>query len=125
MRSITLFFILSLFVATISPAQTVTDLSGTWEFEIDRNDVGKSENWQSRPLAENIVLPASMPQRLKGDDISVKTQWVGSLYDSSYFHNPYLKKYRQPGGEKPEPAGSYHERRDPVWIGIRPCMTQA
>lgn len=41
-----------------------------------------------------------MPQRLKGDDISVDTKWVGSLYDSSYFYNPYLKKYRQPGNMK-------------------------
>ena len=44
-----------------------------------------------------MQLPASMPQRLKGDDISVDTKWVGSLYDSSYFYNPYMKKYRQPG----------------------------
>ena len=86
--------------ACLCTAQNVTDLSGSWEFEIDRNDTGKSENWQNRKLADNIILPASMPQRLKGDDISVDTKWVGSLYDSSYFYNPYLKKYRQPGNMK-------------------------
>ena len=87
-------------IVALCSAQTVTNLSGNWEFEIDRNDVGKTENWQDRQLADNIQLPASMPQRLKGDDISVDTKWVGSLYDSSYFYNPYLKKYRQPGNMK-------------------------
>ena len=100
MRSIIHFFVLCLFAVSPSSAQTVIDLSGSWEFEIDRNDIGKSENWHSRPLADNITLPASMPQRLKGDDITVNTKWVGSLYDSSYFHNPYLEKYRQPGNMK-------------------------
>lgn len=85
---------------SLCTAQQITDLSGSWEFEIDRTDNGKSDNWQNRRLADNIVLPASMPQRLKGDDISVDTKWVGSLYDSSYFYNPYLKKYRQPGNMK-------------------------
>jgi hypothetical protein len=36
-----------------------------------------------------------MPQRLKGDRPSVETQWTGSLYDSSYFYNPYMEKYRR------------------------------
>lgn len=94
--------LIGLFAAftALSQAQQTTDLSGTWEFELDRHDTGKTENWQNRKLTDNIVLPASMVERLKGDDISVETKWVGSLYDSSYFYNPYLKKYRQPGNMK-------------------------
>lgn len=81
-----------------SAAQTI-DLSGQWQFRIDRYGKGESEAWYAAttPFDDTILLPASMPQRLKGDDISVDTRWVGSLYDSSYFFNPYMKRYRNPG----------------------------
>lgn len=81
-----------------SAAQTI-DLSGQWQFRIDRDGKGESEAWYAAttPFDDTILLPASMPQRLKGDDISVNTHWVGSLYDSSYFFNPYMKRYRNPG----------------------------
>ena len=94
MRLITTLFACCL--ATILQAQTI-NLAGTWQFAIDRNDQGVSEQWYKRTLDDTIELPASMPQRLKGDDISVNTRWVGSLYDSSYFFNPYMAKYRKPG----------------------------
>ena len=83
-------------LATMVQAQTI-NLAGTWQFEIDRNDKGVAEQWYNRQLDDTIDLPASMLQRLKGDDISVNTRWVGSLYDSSYFYNPYMEKYRKPG----------------------------
>ena len=83
-----------------SAAQTI-DLSGQWQFRIDRDGKGESEAWYAAttPFDDTILLPASMPQRLKGDDISVNTRWVGSLYDSSYFFNPYMKRYRNPGND--------------------------
>lgn len=79
-------------------AQTI-DLAGEWEFQIDRHSQGVKERWfdSEQAFSDCIVLPASMPQQLKGDDISVDTRWVGSIYDSSYFYNPYMAKYRQPG----------------------------
>ena len=78
-------------------AQTI-DLAGRWKFQIDRNDRGATEQWyMNHKFDDSIDLPGSMPERLKGDDISVNTQWVGSLYDSSYFFNPYMERYRQPG----------------------------
>ena len=79
--------------------QTI-DLSGTWRFQIDREDEGVRNKWFEKDLNNSIILPGSMPQRLKGDDVSVRTQWTGSLYDSSYYFNPYLEKYRQEGGVK-------------------------
>lgn len=79
--------------------QTI-DLSGTWRFQIDREDEGVRNKWFEKDLNDSITLPGSMPQRLKGDDVSVRTQWTGSLYDSSYYFNPYLEKYRQEGGVK-------------------------
>ena len=84
-------------VAVYMNAQTI-DLSGRWKFQIDRDDRGVAEQWYvNHKFDDSIDLPCSMPQRLKGDDISVNTRWVGSLYDSSYFYNPYMKQYRQPG----------------------------
>lgn len=76
-------------------AQDKIDVSGQWEFQIDRSDRGTDEKWYARQLEDHILLPGSMPQRLKGDCPSVKTQWTGSLYDSSYFYNPYMEKYRR------------------------------
>lgn len=83
-------------LAALMHAQTI-NLAGTWQFAIDRNDHGVAEQWYNRSFDDTIELPGSMPQRLKGDDISVNTRWVGSLYDSSYFYNPYMEKYRKPG----------------------------
>ena len=96
-RSIIWALLLVFFTSTVC-AQSI-DLSGTWSFQIDREGKGIADGWYKPDFAltDQIVLPASMPQRLKGDDISVETQWVGSLYDSSYFFNPYMKKYRNPG----------------------------
>lgn len=89
---------LALFLCVKGTAQTI-DLSGVWQFQIDREGKGVAEKWYQADyrMNDSISLPASMPQQLKGDDISVETQWVGSLYDSSYFYNPYMEKYRNPG----------------------------
>src|SRR5574344_1364330 len=78
-------------------AQDILSIKGDWQFQTDRQNLGINDKWYNRDLGDNILLPGSMPERLKGDDISVKTQWVGSLYDSSYFYNPYMEKYRKEG----------------------------
>lgn len=38
-----------------------------------------------------------MAENGKGDDITLHTAWTGSIYDSSFYFNPRLAKYRQPG----------------------------
>ena len=84
---ITLFF----FVYSISLfADNVVSLAGQWQLSL-----GTNNNYN-----DVIELPGSMPERQKGDDISVDTKWIGALYDSSYFHNPYMKKYRVEGNVK-------------------------
>lgn len=81
-------------------AQDAIDLAGSWQFEIDRNDVGTNERWFDRDLADHIILPGSMPEHGKGDDVGTETRWIGSLYDSSYFFNPYMEPYRRQGNIK-------------------------
>lgn len=76
-------------------------LAGNWSFRIDRQDVGIQEAWYRKPLNDdNIRLPASMPEQEKGDVPGLDTQWTGSLYDSSFYFNPAMARYRQPGNVK-------------------------
>ena len=49
----------------------VIDLSGTWQFQIDRDDVGEAEKWYNGKLGDTMLLPGSMPEMLKGDDITI------------------------------------------------------
>lgn len=91
------FLILTFFSAS---AQQYIDLSGRWKFCIDRNDKGIIEKWYNKVLSDNINLPGSMPEKLKGDMVTAKTKWTGSLYDSSYYYNPYMEKYRKEGNIK-------------------------
>jgi lysophospholipase L1-like esterase len=78
----------------------ILDISGRWQFQIDRNDEGERQGWFNRALNDFIFLPGSMPEKLKGDDVTIHTQWTGSLYDSSYFFNPAMEKYRVEGNVK-------------------------
>ena len=60
-------------------------LSGKWNFQIDREDIGVREQWFKKSLDDSINLPGSMPEKLRGDEVTARTQWTGSLYDSSYY----------------------------------------
>lgn len=95
-----LFVLCLLTVSLTLSAQKTLDLSGRWEFEIDRNDVGINQKWFNRNLPDRIALPGSMPEKLKGDNVTAKTQWTGSLYDSTYYYSPYMEKYRKEGNIK-------------------------
>ena len=83
-------------------AQQSIDLSGLWNFQIDREGVGKEEQWFNgkKSFDDTILLPGSMPERLKGDDPTLKTQWTGTLYDSSFYFNPTMEVYRRTGNIK-------------------------
>lgn len=80
-------------------AQSIS-LAGKWRFKIDAKDEGVKGKWYSTVLPESVNLPGSMAENLKGDDITLKTKWTGSIYDSSYFFHPRLEKYRKPGNLK-------------------------
>lgn len=75
-------------------------LAGDWRFQIDSLDKGVAEKWYSKVLKDHIRLPGSMAENLKGNDITLKTKWTGSIYDSSWYYNPRMAKYRQPGNIK-------------------------
>ena len=75
-------------------------LAGEWRFKMDSLDKGVSEKWYNTVLDDRIHLPGSMAENLKGNDITLKTKWTGSIYDSSWYYNPRMAKYRQPGNIK-------------------------
>ncbi|WP_225871024.1 exo-beta-1,4-galactosidase [Pedobacter frigiditerrae] len=81
-------------LSNAAQAQTIS-VQGKWRFKIDANDEGLKAKWFNIVLPETINLPGSMNENFKGEDITLKTKWTGSIYDSSYFYNPSLAKYRQ------------------------------
>jgi len=72
-------------ILTVAGQNHSFSLSGKWNFQIDREDTGVKEQWFKKSLDDSINLPGSMPEKLKGDEVTVRTQWTGRLYDSSYY----------------------------------------
>jgi hypothetical protein len=98
---LTSLLILVLALACTTPKQRNTlDLSGEWAFSADPESKGITEKWFAGALPETIHLPGSMTENGKGDDITVNTPWTGGIVDSSWFHDPGMEKYRQPGNVK-------------------------
>lgn len=88
--------LLTVFFIFIVKAQgDYIDLSGEWSFRIDRDDVGIEQEWFSKRMIDSIWLPGSMNENRKGDDVTLETQWTASIYDSTFFFNPRLEKYRK------------------------------
>jgi hypothetical protein len=78
----------------------IISLHGTWYFQTDPDDIGINEEWYLKQLEETIILPGSMAENGKGDIPTLETKWTGSIFDSSWFFNPAMEKYRQPGNIK-------------------------
>ena len=93
-------YVLVLFFITGCVQTQKIDLSGKWQFAIDENDVGETEEWYAQDLSETVQLPGSMMTNDKGFIPDLKTPWTGSIYDSSFYFNPALEKYRQAGDVK-------------------------
>lgn len=89
------FFLLFLSSFRLKDPVNVLSLAGNWRFSIDADDKGVAEKWFSRSLTETVRLPASMLENGKGNPVTLNTPWTGSLYDSSWYFNPRMEKYRQ------------------------------
>jgi hypothetical protein len=101
MRKLLIIAVLSLLSENVFFAQSRLDLNGKWDFAIDREGVGEQQKWFERQgFDEQIQLPGSMPENLKGDNVTLKTRWEGSIYDSSFYFNPFMEKYRRPDNLK-------------------------
>ncbi len=83
MTKLRLSFVMLMLSACLGSWGQTISLQGEWDF-----------GYQDNKLNEKILMPGSMTERMKGNDISIHTKWVGSIYDSSYYFNPYMAKYR-------------------------------
>ena len=76
--------------AGVATAQQTISLAGAWDFST--KDTVSFDDY--------VMLPGSMLTNGKGNVVSISTPWTGSLYDSSFYFNPYMEKYRQEGAMK-------------------------
>ena len=100
MKRLLLCLLLTTMCLTPLTAQQVVSLSGTWEFHLGDLPTEGSRAPASTGFDDIVVLPGSLLTNDKGYPVSVNTQWTGSLYDSSYYFNPYMEKYRAEGNMK-------------------------
>jgi hypothetical protein len=77
--------------------ENLINLAGEWSFKTDPRNKGIIEKWYNNRFPETILLPGSMAENGKGNDITVNTQWTGEIVDSSWFKSPDMAAYRQPG----------------------------
>ena len=82
-------FAILYFLFSSAGAQRI-DLAGSWDFAMD----------DSTQYNDYVMLPGSMLTNGKGNPVTVDTRWTGSLYDSSFYFNPYMAKYRVEGQMK-------------------------
>ena len=73
-----------------SRAQQTISLAGAWDLSLG----------DSTAYNDYVMLPGSMLTNGKGDIVTAETRWTGSLYDSSFYFNPYMEKYRKAGEMK-------------------------
>ncbi|HQU86559.1 MAG TPA: glycoside hydrolase family 2 TIM barrel-domain containing protein, partial [Pyrinomonadaceae bacterium] len=76
------------------------DLSGEWNFSLDKNDQGIAENWYEKRLNEKIKLPGVLQSQGYGNEISTETPWVLSLYDKNWFLREDYKEFAKNGKTK-------------------------
>ncbi len=72
------------------PSADRIDMKGEWMFAMG----------DTPAYSETITLPGSMLTNGKGNAVSIHTQWTGSLYDSSFYFNPAMERYRVEGQMK-------------------------
>lgn len=69
------------------------DLSGEWQFQMDPEDRGIDERWFEKNLSETIVLPGSMAENHKGNDITLQTKWTGGIKNPDWYNDPNYTPY--------------------------------
>ena len=88
------FLIVLLLSSCQSPAPPMQSLKGYWLFQTDPKDVGINQQWYRTTLSDSVHLPGSMKENLKGEIPNLKTHWTGSIYDSSFYFNKGLERFR-------------------------------
>lgn len=83
---------------TVRAGETLS-LAGQWQFAMDRDDRGITENWFTNTLPDKINLPGILQAQGHGDEISTNTPWVLTLGDAWWKLQPAALRehFSQPG----------------------------
>ncbi|MEN3323368.1 sugar-binding domain-containing protein [Mariniflexile soesokkakense] len=71
------------------------NLKGNWAYKLDPTNIGVKENWQALKFEDSIQLPSSLRDQGIGNNPTLITEWTGSIYDSTWYFNPAMEKYRK------------------------------
>ena len=71
-------------------------LAGDWNFQVDSLDVGETEAWYGKELADKVKLPGSMSENGIGDKITLQTKWTGGITDKEWYLKPTFAEYEKP-----------------------------
>src|ERR1700722_20275730 len=100
-QTIRIFIILLLcMVGKICLADDMMSLAGEWRFALDRTDAETNENWFNKDLPDKIQLPGILEAQGYGDEISISTPWVLSLYDHFWYLRADYAAYTNAGSTK-------------------------
>lgn len=91
--------IFCLAIESLLAAETIP-IAGDWYFALDRADTGTNEHWSAKNLADKISLPGILEAQGYGDEISVQTPWVLSLYDHFWYLRADYAAHTNAGGVK-------------------------
>ncbi|MDR2040588.1 MAG: beta-galactosidase, partial [Bacteroidales bacterium] len=83
-----------------SASQKNIDLSGSWRFRLDPDNVGEIQQWYHTIFNDPITLPGSLQEQGYGYDIGIDTKWTGGIVDRAWYTAPEYEKYRQKGNIK-------------------------
>lgn len=83
-----------------SDKQDTISLAGDWQYRLDPDDTGITEQWFNHTFRETVSLPGSIQEQGIGYDVGVGTQWTGQIVDSSWYKSPAYAKYREDGNIK-------------------------
>lgn len=99
-RGIWIFCFAVFFFTASSRAGETIPLAGKWNFSLDREDQGVGQQWFSRELPDKINLPGALQSQGFGDEISIHTPWVLSLYDRLWYLREDYQAYTNAGAVK-------------------------
>ena len=89
-------FLLMALYACNPEKQNFIDLSGDWQFQMDPDDLGITEKWFESNLPGSISLPGSMAESGLGNEVSMETEWTGSIMNSDWHNDPNYSNYQKP-----------------------------
>src|SRR5262249_42744194 len=87
-------------LTSVAVGADTQSLSGEWRFALDPGDAGVRDQWCATNLPDRITLPGALQSQGYGNEISVDTPWILSLYDRHWFLREDYRAYTNAGNVK-------------------------